>query len=175
MEGVPRPLRVLVLADTHVGAHQVDALVRRLRRPLRRADAVLHAGDITHPSLLTALSEHAPVHAVRGNNDVGVALPERATVELGGCRIGMIHDSGAAAGRGPRLHARFPDADAVVFGHSHLPWLERDRRADGHVQLHLNPGSPTQRRMAPSHTIAWLEIGGGEILTVRHESAGATS
>ena len=160
---------VLVLADTHVGAHRVEPLVRALRRQLRRADAVLHAGDVTHPSLLDALAEHAPVHAVKGNNDVGLALPERRVVELGGCSVAMIHDSGPSAGRAARLRARFPDADVVVFGHSHLPWHEVDRRADGHVQLHLNPGSPTQRRMAPTCTVAWLELADGQVLAARHD------
>jgi predicted phosphodiesterase len=99
-------------------------------------------------------------------------LPQRRVEVLDGCRVAMVHDSGAAAGRGPRLHRWFPDADVVVFGHSHLPWHERDERADGHVQLHLNPGSPTQRRRAPQATVAWLVIEDGAIVDVRHEAVG---
>jgi putative phosphoesterase len=162
--------RVLVLADTHVGAHQVEPLVDRLTPFLQRAEVVLHAGDITDPSLLEALAGFAPVHAVRGNNDWGVRLPERRVVELAGCAIAMVHDSGSSHGRAARLRARFPDADAVVFGHSHLPWSEADVRSDGHVQHHLNPGSPTQRRMAPTCTVAWLVLDHGRVVDVRHES-----
>jgi putative phosphoesterase len=162
--------RVLVLADTHVGHHQVEALVDRLRPHLARADVVLHAGDITDPSLLDAIGALAPVHAVRGNNDWGVRLPERRVVELAGCSVAMVHDSGSSHGRAARLRARFPDADVVVFGHSHLPWNETHVRDDGHVQHHLNPGSPTQRRMAPACTVAWLDLAGGRVAAVRHET-----
>ena len=68
------------------------------------------------------------VHAVEGNNDHGLLLPERLTVDVDGCVIAMVHDSGAAAGRAARLRRWFPDADVVVFGHSHLPWHETDVR-----------------------------------------------
>ena len=81
----------------------------------------------------------------------------------------MVHDSGQSAGRGRRLRSWFPDADVVVFGHSHLPWHERDVRNDGHVQHHLNPGSPTQRRGAPRCTVAWLTLDAGTVVDVRHE------
>jgi hypothetical protein len=80
-------------------------------------------------------------------------------VELGGVTIGMIHDSGTRAGRAARMARRFPDADVVVFGHSHDPLVEPG--LDG--QLLVNPGSPTQRRRQPVHTVAWLELSGGDI------------
>jgi uncharacterized protein len=60
----------------------------------------------------------------------------------------MTHDGGPAEGRLARLRRRFPDADAVVFGHSHLPLHERG----GRFQI-FNPGSPTERRRAPAHTM----------------------
>lgn len=163
--------RVLLLADTHVDERRVDRLLERLAAALARADFVLHAGDITDGSVLDALATFAPVHAVKGNNDRGLDLPERLTCTIGGVEIAMVHDSGAAAGRAGRLHRWFPAADVVVFGHSHLPWHET-HVVDGHVQHHVNPGSPTQRRRAPACSIAWLELTDGAVTAVRHVIVG---
>ena len=136
---------------------------------LERADLVLHAGDLLKTSVLDALSRHAPVRAVKGNVDgPEVDLPETLEFEVGGVSIAMIHDSGAKTGRRGRMKRRFPGARVVVFGHSHIPWLEDD----GELML-LNPGSPTDRRRQPEHTIALLRVGGGvaraEVLTLRGE------
>jgi putative phosphoesterase len=125
-----------------------DACLARLRA----ADAILHAGDLVATEVLELLeSLGPPVHAVHGNVDepaLRVRLPAVRMVEAGGARIVMTHDGGPAGGRLPRLRARFPGADAVVFGHSHLP-LHEER--DGfHI---FNPGSPTERRRAPAHTM----------------------
>ncbi|MCU1504829.1 MAG: Phosphoesterase [Ilumatobacteraceae bacterium] len=161
-------MKALVLADTHLGPGQGERLTHLLGDRLRVAGAILHAGDVTDASILTALRRFAPVYAVLGNNDHGIALPERRVVEIAGCRVAMVHDSGQAAGRATRLRRWFPDADVVVFGHSHLPWHETDVRPDdGHVQQHLNPGSATQRRRAPRCTVAWLDLLAGKVVEVR--------
>jgi putative phosphoesterase len=166
-------MKVLVLADTHLGPGQSERLTDLLGERLRVADAILHAGDITDLSVLTVLEQFAPVHAVLGNNDHGLSLPERRVVEMAGCRVAMVHDSGDAAGRATRLRRWFPDADVVVFGHSHIPWNESHvRSADGHVQHHLNPGSATQRRRAPRCTVAWLELRAGRNPFIDHEAVG---
>jgi putative phosphoesterase len=92
-----------------------------------------------------------PVHAVRGNVDSAelvARLPLQRTVVFGDVTIGMVHDAGPATGRLQRMRRRFPDAQAVVFGHSHIP-LHEER--DG-FQI-FNPGSPTERRRAPAHTM----------------------
>ena len=158
----PIPVRVLVLADTHLGPGQASRLAARLGDRLHAADAILHAGDITDSSVLAELSTFAPVYAVLGNNDHGVALPERRVIDLAGCQVAMVHDSGDAAARSNRLRRMFPDADVVVFGHSHLPWNETNVRvADGHVQHHLNPGSAIQQHHAPRCTVAWLQLDDG--------------
>ena len=163
-------MKALVLADTHLGAGRGEWLVQLLGDRLRAASAILHAGDITDESVLTELERFAPVHAVLGNNDRGLTLPEKRVVELGGCRIGMVHDSRDAAGRESRLRRWFPDADVVVFGHSHLPWHEVQVRGDdGHVQHQVNPGSATQRRRAPRCTVAWLDLLNCEVVGVEHE------
>lgn len=154
-------MRVLLLTDTHIGPNRPsrrlpDAVYGLL---LGGVDAIVHAGDVTAPELLHELEGFAPVHAVLGNNDVALRLPETLEIELGGVRLAVIHDSGPAKGRAERLRRRFPTADVVVFGHSHLPWDETD--AGG--QRHLNPGSPTERRMAPTRTVGLLDLGDGEV------------
>jgi hypothetical protein len=85
-------------------------------------------------------------------------LPAERIVEADGARIAMLHDAGPANGRLERLRLRFPDADAVVFGHSHIP-LHEER--DG-FQL-FNPGSPTDRRREPRHTMGIAIANGGRV------------
>ena len=161
-------MRVVVVADTHLrrawpNRRLTDATVALLGS----ADVSLHAGDITQPEHLDALSRHAPVHAVLGNNDhelVGT-LPETVELQLGGVRIAMVHDSGPARGRQQRLTARFPCADVIVFGHSHIPWHEVTRGG----QLLFNPGSPTERRRQPHRTAGIVTIEDGAVVDARIE------
>ena len=151
------PLFVIV-ADTHI-PRRARALPKGLLAHLGRADLVLHAGDLMDPSLLEELAAYVPVRAVRGNLDPpDLDLPESLQVELGGVRVAMIHDSGRKQGRRTRLRRRFPDARVVVFGHSHIPFLE-----DKSGFMLLNPGSPTDRRRQPHHTFALLCVEGGEV------------
>jgi uncharacterized protein len=129
---------------------------------LRAADLIIHAGDLIAISVLRELEPYGPVVAVHGNvddADVRRALPKTATVDADGATIAVIHDAGPAAGRLQRLRRRFPDAAAVVFGHSHLPLHET--APDG-FQI-FNPGSPTERRRAPSHTMGLAEVRGGRV------------
>jgi putative phosphoesterase len=162
-------MNVLLLADTHLRDGQGAMLVDKLGSHLEAADAIIHAGDVTHASVLEALEEFAPVRAVLGNNDHGMALPERFVVEFDGCEIAAVHDSGPADGRTARLRRWFPHADVVVFGHSHIPWHQVDvRTADGHAQHHINPGSATQRRSSPNHTAALLRLHDGVVSDVTH-------
>ncbi len=154
---------IAIISDTHMprgGRRLPDGCVARLRA----AQAILHAGDLSTLHVLDALRDLGPpVHAVHGNVDdaaTRAALPAALTVPLGARTIAVLHDAGPAQGRLARLRRRFPDADAVVFGHSHLPVHER--APDG-FQI-LNPGSPTERRRAPAHTMALAESGSdGEI------------
>ena len=146
-----RGMRLAIISDTHMPRGD-RALPEECVRRLRAAAAILHAGDLVAPEVLELLeSLGPPLHAVHGNvdgPDVRRRLPGTQVVEAGGAWIGMIHDAGPAAGRLARMRRRFPDADAVVFGHSHLPLHEED----GGFQL-FNPGSPTERRRAPAHTM----------------------
>lgn len=155
---------VAVLADTHLRPGRGDLPVDAWRR-LAAADLILHAGDVVTPELLDRLGGLAPVHTVLGNNDHGLVgvLPDRLEVDLGGVVLGMVHDSGARAGREQRMRRWFPEADVVVFGHSHEP-LD-DVGLDG--QRLFNPGSPTQRRRAPNHTMGELEVADGRLVAHR--------
>jgi putative phosphoesterase len=154
------PVLVAVLADTHMprGSRRLpEECVERLRR----ADLVLHAGDIATAAFLEELRALGPpVDAVHGNVDepaLRSLLPETRVVDAGGVRIGLVHDAGPKPGREERLARRFPGCAAVVYGHTHLPQVER---WDG-VWI-LNPGSPTERRRAPARTMLELRIAGAE-------------
>ena len=152
---------VAVVADTHLprGARRLPSeCVTRLEA----ADLVLHAGDMTGAGFLEELRRLGPpVHAVRGNADepdVAAALPAELVVEVGGVRIAVTHAPGPSAGREARLVGRFPGCDAVVFGHTHVPYATRVAG----VWL-LNPGSPTERRRAPTRAMLELEVRDGAI------------
>jgi uncharacterized protein len=130
-------------------------------RRLEKAELILHVGDVVGRAVLDALRELAPVEAVAGNMDDAellATLPERRVVEVAGARIGMVHVPGPAAGRAERLVERFRGCDAVVYGHTHVPEVTRVRET-----WVLNPGSPTERRSAPTHSMLMLEVDAGEI------------
>jgi putative phosphoesterase len=161
-------MRVLVLADTHLRRGGRRRLPDQVYEELERVDAILHAGDVMVSDLVHELSGFAPTYAVLGNNDVAdgdlpTMLPEVRVEELGGVRVGMIHDSGPTKGRAARMRRRFPDCPLVVYGHSHIPF--DGEGLDG--QRLFNPGSPTERRAQPEHTYGILELAGGEVR--RHE------
>lgn len=128
---------------------------------LRGADLILHAGDVMTDAALRSIEAYGPpVLAVRGNVDdaaLHARLPAERLVEVDGAHIAMVHDAGPARGRLVRLRARFPDAHAAVFGHSHLPLHER---AEDGFEV-FNPGSPTLRRRAPAHTMGLARVEGG--------------
>lgn len=162
---------VVVLADTHIRRTGSRRLPDSAYAHLERADVILHAGDIVVAEVLDELGGFAPVHAVLGNNDAELfgVLPETQSLDIDGVRIAMVHDSGPAPGRAGRMHRLFPDADVVVFGHSHIPW--DDSGVDG--QLLFNPGSPTERRSQPHRTLGTLDIGpagrnGGRVVSRIH-------
>ena len=149
-------MEIAVISDTHMprGSRRLPAAC--LAR-LRAADLIVHAGDLIRLSVLRELEAYGPVVAVHGNVDdaeVRAALPDTASVEAAGATIGLIHDAGPAKGRLARLRRRFPEADAVVFGHSHIPLHER--APDG-FQI-FNPGSPTERRRAAEHTMGIARV-----------------
>ena len=152
---------VAAISDTHLprGARR---LPEACLEALRTADLIVHAGDLSGLSVLEELRALGPrVQAVYGNADepaVRSALPKELVLEVEEARIGVVHIPGPAAGRGERLRRRFPGCDAIVFGHTHLPLVERDEG----VWL-LNPGSPTERRRGPFHSFLLLRVEGARL------------
>jgi putative phosphoesterase len=154
---------IAIISDTHLprGARRLpDACLERIAA----ADLLLHAGDFVTVEVLRELEGLGPpVAGVHGNVDsaeLHTLLPAERVVEAEGARIALVHDGGPRRGRLERLRRRFGDrADAVVFGHSHLPLHET---AAGGFQI-FNPGSPTERRRAPSHTMGTARIEGGRV------------
>jgi len=155
-------MRIAVISDTHMPRGQ-RRLPDACLRELDRADFIFHAGDFTAPEVLDELLRLAPVEAVHGNMDdaeLCALLPERHVVDIAGHRVGMIHDPGQRTGRAARLAALFPGCELVIYGHTHLPELT----LDGPVGL-LNPGSPTERRRARSHSMAVIRVDEGRFDT----------
>jgi uncharacterized protein len=154
---------IAVISDTHLprgGRTLPDECVRRIAE----ADLLLHAGDFSSAPVMRALGAIGPpLVGVHGNVDSAELrrlLPAERVVEVEGTRIAMLHDAGPRAGRLARMRARFGGrAQALVFGHSHMPLHER---ADDGFQL-FNPGSPTERRRAPRHTMGMARVEGGEL------------
>jgi uncharacterized protein len=154
-------VRIAVISDTHMprgGRRLPDGCVTRIAE----ADLVLHAGDVMSAGVLREIEALGPpLVAVHGNVDseeLRRSLPADRVVEAADARIAIVHDAGPAAGRFERLRRRFPDADAVVFGHSHMP-LHEER--DG-FQI-FNPGSPTERRRAPQRTMGVARVERGRV------------
>ncbi|WP_182113784.1 MULTISPECIES: metallophosphoesterase [unclassified Actinotalea] len=144
--------RLLLLADTHVPARS-RGLPRAVWDLVEQADLVVHAGDWVDVALLDELAARSrDLLACWGNNDgpaLRTRLPEVARRTVEGVRFAVVHETGAAAGRERRADAAYPDADVLVFGHSHIPW---DTTTPSGLRL-LNPGSPTDRRRQPVCTV----------------------
>ncbi|MEV4946371.1 metallophosphoesterase [Streptomyces sp. NPDC053755] len=155
-------MRLLLMSDTHLPA-RAKRLPDALLAEVDEADAVVHAGDWIDEATLDLLESRARrLIGVYGNNDgppLRRRLPEVARAELGGLRFGVVHETGAAAGREQRCARTFPDLDVLVFGHSHIPW---DSTAPGGLRL-LNPGSPTDRRRQPFCTYMTLTVAAGAL------------
>ena len=155
-------MQIAIISDTHLprGTRRLpDACLQRLAA----ADLIIHAGDLMRLSVLHELQALGPpVQAVHGNVDdakTRAALPAQITLALGPARVAVIHDAGPARRRLQRMRARFPDAGAVIFGHSHMPLHEV---SDDGFQI-FNPGSPTEKRRAPSHTMGLAHVADGRI------------
>src|SRR4051794_31577137 len=154
-------MRIAVVSDTHLpkGSRR---LPEECTARLAAADLILHAGDLVTVSFLEELRALGPeVAAVHGNVDepaLRTLLPAERVVEAEAIRIGLVHDAGPRAEREARLVRRFPGCGAVIYGHSHLPEVQR---VEG-VWI-LNPGSPTERRRAPARTMLELRVFGDEI------------
>ena len=160
--------KIALISDTHFQS-MADAvpLVERLRRScFRDVDAVIHAGDMVHPDV-SLLFADLPFYAVQGNMDnVVPAVPLQRIIEIDGWRIGVMHGWGARHDLEPRLLAQFAGEkiDCLVYGHSHQPVCHRVGE-----MLVINPGSATDRRQAPWHSVGLLHLNKtihGEIINI---------
>lgn len=157
--------RLVIIGDTHLPRFG-HALPMPLVEALEEADRILHVGDHTRAFVLDLLEAFAPTDAVAGNNDPSELLRRLGTsrvVAVEGIRIGMTHGHlGPGRTTPDRAFRAFAASDvrpdAIAFGHSHQPMIER---RDG-IWL-LNPGSPTDRRRQPAFSFLRVEVDGTEL------------
>jgi putative phosphoesterase len=164
-----RLVRLVLVADTHVPGRARD-LPGTLWAAIDDADVVVHAGDWVSTVLLDRLEARARrLVGCYGNNDgpdLRARLPLVGRVDLDGLRLGVVHETGPAAGRESRCDAAYPDLDVLVFGHSHIPW---DTVTPSGLRL-LNPGSPTDRRRQPAATYLTAAVVDGALTQVTLEA-----
>jgi len=160
---------IAILGDTHMprGSRRLPEACVEL---IRGSELVVHTGDFTRLEALEQIAAIGPpLVAVHGNVDEPALvdqLPETTQFQLGGgVRVGLIHDAGPRSGRLNRMRLRFPDADAVIFGHSHLPLHEHTDGGDFQI---FNPGSPTERRRAPARSMGTGKVDAVGQLEIRH-------
>jgi putative phosphoesterase len=147
-------MRLGVIADTH------GLLRPEVFDVFSEVDHILHAGDLGPLCLLTELEALASVTAVYGNTDgldVRARLPQVARVELDGFRIVVTHGDQFGSPTPEAVQQAFPDAEILVFGHTHRPLLTL---VDVVVTV-MNPGGAGHRRfnLPPSVGILELEPG----------------
>jgi putative phosphoesterase len=158
-----RAVAIGVVSDTHMPRH-ARVLPAALREGLHGVDFIVHCGDMVDAMAIPLLEAIAPLHAVAGNNDPSYLLQrfgKRKILEVGDVRIGVVHGhDGAGRSTLARAQNAFIDerVDAVLFGHSHIPYCERH---DG--VLYFNPGSPTDRRRQRQFSYGILRISGSAI------------
>ncbi|SFL68347.1 metallophosphoesterase family protein [Pseudomonas sp. NFACC46-3] len=143
-------MKVGVISDTH-GLLRPQALAA-----LQGCERIIHAGDIGSPEILDQLASIAPLHVVRGNNDLGAdwagPLADRLQFDLCGWQVLLVHDIADVR------DSLDPGVNWVISGHSHKPGIER--RGD---RLYLNPGSAGRRRFTLPVTLALVEVSAGAI------------
>ena len=146
--------RLGIIAGTH------GTLRDEIFQVFADVDHILHGGDVGTPDLLAELEALAPVTAVYGNTDgfdIRQRCPRVAKLELDGLYITVTHGDQFGSPRPAVLHREFPEADIIVYGHTHCPLLEL---VDKTVTI-MNPGSagPARFDLLPSVGIMELEVG----------------
>jgi putative phosphoesterase len=158
-------MQLVLISDTHLPV-RAKKLPGAVWDAIDRADVVIHAGDWVSADLLDDVETRARrLIGCWGNNDgpeLRARLPEVARVTLDGLSVAVVHETGAAKGREERCERAYPDAELLVFGHSHIPW---DTTTPRGLRL-LNPGSPTDRRRQPYCTYQTATIESGRLKNV---------
>lgn len=150
-------VRICALSDTHMPS-RARSFPAPMVEALKRADRIIHAGDLVRDFVLYELQEYAPVDAVAGNNDdswLVSQLPMKRILQIEGCTLGITHGHGYGLSTPERAKRMFSaeKLDCIIFGHSHIPFCETVNGV-----LLLNPGSPTDKRMQPMYSFAELVI-----------------
>jgi uncharacterized protein len=164
-------MKIGVISDTHIAPHidgryllernfidNPEYLCDILKPNFSNVDAIIHAGDITHMSVLNSLEQFGKVFAVAGNMDSSETfhrLGDKKVLELGGFRIGVMHGWGSENGLPLKLRQKFisDNVNCIVFGHSHNPY----NKVEDNI-LMFNPGSPTDKRFTEHRTIGILYL-----------------
>ncbi len=157
---LPNARRVGLISDTH------GKLRPQVFDLFEGVDAIIHAGDIGDINIITELGAIAPVFAVHGNTDgfdIQAVAGESLAVELGGRRIVVVHGHLLPSTSARTLRATFPDADVVVYGHTHKPLTDATEKP-----LVVNPGAAGAARfnLKPSVAILTLETLAVELLSI---------
>ncbi|MGD8278656.1 MAG: metallophosphoesterase family protein [Gemmatimonadota bacterium] len=150
-------MRIGLISDTH------GQLRNAVLEHFEGVDLILHAGDVGEPDIIAALEAVAPVEAVFGNTDgfrTRSLLRDTIVHEAGGRILVVVHGDRFGAPTPARLHAEWPDADVVVFGHTHRPTLETIGST-----LFVNPGAagPARHDIRPSVAILSLDEGAPDV------------
>ncbi|MEA2527715.1 MAG: uncharacterized protein QOF73_4942 [Thermomicrobiales bacterium] len=152
------PLTIGVVSDTHVNPRGARRLPTEVIDLFARFDTglILHAGDVNTASVLCALATVAPVLAVTGNNDdaeLRELIPESVQFQVGRFRFAMLHGHGGQSARSEARRRFAGEVDCVVYGHSHIPLIERE----GDTIL-FNPGSATDRRWGDHFGVGLIQV-----------------
>jgi hypothetical protein len=157
------PLTIGVISDTHIYPHSRRAIPDGVLRLFRRAevDLLIHLGDVNTRLVLEELAELAPLMAVPGNNDdpeLVFMLPETIRFTVGEHSFGVLHGHGGRSATSQAVRQFAGRVDCVLFGHSHMPLLER---VDGTILF--NPGSATDRRWHEHFGVGLIRVAGGRL------------
>ena len=147
-------MRFGLISDTH------NLLRPQVFELLRGVDRILHAGDIGSPDLLVALEAIAPVTAVFGNTDgwdIRHRVREEQWLELGeDRRLLLVHGHQLASPSPDGLRQAWPDADVIVYGHTHRQLVDGGTRG---VALTVNPGAAGAARFGLKPCVAIMDVG----------------
>lgn len=126
-----------ILSDTHLRRpdHHFSTLCAQT---FGHCDAIVHGGDLTDQSILSVFGEKK-VYAVHGNmcsTETRKILPEKKQITIAGYNIGICHGAGPRHNIEERVFEMFPDADCIIYGHTHIPVCHYFGKT-----LLINPGS----------------------------------